>query len=130
MHHITRCLNSKLVDICQRAIKLEELKAIVLQYIPEELQNHCYVTSFNNGCLNLTTHDAIWASQLRYALPNLRDKLRGEAGIYHLASIKITIGAKSPIIGTSKINKRQHNLTSIAVERLEACKKLLLNKSE
>src|SRR3990167_9910739 len=91
MRHITRCLNSQLADICQRAIKLEELNAKVYDYLPESLRKHCQVGSFNKSCLVLITHDPVWASQLRFALPELRDKLRSEAGIHQLASIKVTI---------------------------------------
>lgn len=91
MRHITRCLNIQLADICQRAIKLEELNAKIHDYLPEALREQCHVGSFNNSCLILVTRDPVWASQLRYALPELRDKLRSEAGIHQLASIKITI---------------------------------------
>lgn len=91
MRHITRCLNSKLTEICLHAIKLEEVSATLLSYLPDNLKEHCRVGSFRNGCLMLITHDPVWASQLRYILPELRDKLRSEAKLYQLASIKITI---------------------------------------
>lgn len=90
MRHITRCLNTRLADICQRAIKLEELNAKIHDYLPEDLRERCHVGSFNNSCLVLVTN-ATWATQLRYALPELRDKLRSEAGIHQLASIKVTV---------------------------------------
>lgn len=91
MRHITRCLNTQLSDICQRAIKLEELNAKVYRYLPDNLREQCHVGSFNNSCLTLVTTDPVWASQLRYALPDLRDKLRSEAGIHQLASIKVVV---------------------------------------
>ncbi len=91
MRHITRCLNTRLAGICQHAIKLEELDEKVRKYLPEEIREHCYVGSFTNSCLLLVTTDPAWASQLRYALPELRDKLRKEAGIHQLASIRITV---------------------------------------
>jgi hypothetical protein len=91
MRHISRCLNTKIADICQRAIKLEELTAKIHNYLPLDLRDQCHVGSFNNSCLILVTHDPVWASQLRYALPELRDKLRSEAGIHQLASIKVMV---------------------------------------
>ncbi len=93
MRHITRCLNPKLTEICLHAIKLEEVSAILLRYLPDNLSDHCRVGSFRNGCLILVTHDPVWASQIRYSLPELRDTLRSEAKLYQLASIKITIDA-------------------------------------
>ena len=91
MRHITRCLNPQLASICQRAIKLEELNAKIYDYLPENLRERCHVGSFTNSCLVLVTNDPVWATQLRYALPELRDKLRSEAGIHQLASIKVTV---------------------------------------
>lgn len=91
MRHVSRCLNTQLIDICERAIKLEELDEKIHNYLPEELREQCHVGSFKNSCLVLVTSNPVWASQLRYALPELRDKLRIEAGIYQLASIKISV---------------------------------------
>ena len=94
MRHITHCLNTKLASICEHAIKLEELSAKIYRYLPEALREQCHVGSFKNSCLVLVTRDPVWASQLRYALPELRDKLRGEAGIHQLASIKIAVNTE------------------------------------
>lgn len=93
MRPINRCFNKQLVDICQRSIELEELSKHVAQMLPADLAQACSVGSFNKGCLILTTNNATWASQLRYLLPELRDKLRKDAGMYQLTSIKINIDA-------------------------------------
>lgn len=79
-----------------KAFVLEELSQKIAQYLPENLASHCSVGSFNKGCLLLTTNDAAWANQLHYFLPELRDKLRKEAGLYQLASIKIKIHDTRP----------------------------------
>lgn len=91
MRPINRCLNKQLADLCQRSAQLEELSHKVKLLLPAALVDECQVGSFNKGCLVLTTSNATWASQLRYALPELRDKLRKEAGMYQLSSIKITV---------------------------------------
>ena len=89
MRPINRCLNKQLADICQRSVQLEELSSKLVQLLPEDLCRECQVGSFNKGCLVLTTSIA-WASLLRYAIPELRDKLR-EAGMHQLSSIKIAV---------------------------------------
>lgn len=91
MRRINRCLNPRLVEICQRNIQLEELNVKLHAYLPAPLNTHCQIGSFNKGCLVIVVNDAAWASQLRYMLPELRDKLRKEAGIYQLSSINISI---------------------------------------
>lgn len=91
MRSIKYCLNQQLSDICHHAIQLEQLSNIVLQFLTPELAKHCQVGSFNKGCLVLSASDATWAAQLRYSLPELRDYLRKEAGMYHLSSLKVQI---------------------------------------
>jgi hypothetical protein len=91
VRRINRCLNTRLIQICQRTVQLEELTSKLYHYLPSPLQEHCHVGSFNRGCLVIVARDPVWASQLRYSLPELRDKLRIEAGVYQLSSIKVTI---------------------------------------
>src|SRR5262245_61124963 len=95
MRRINRCLNTRLVEICQRNIQLEELNFKLGTYLPPSLQAYCRVGSFNKGSLVIVVNDAAWASQLRYMLPELRDKLRKEAGIYQLSAIKIAIATEA-----------------------------------
>lgn len=91
MRRINRCLNAPLAKLCYQTLKLDDLNVRVQQYLPENLKTHCVVGSFHNGCLLLVTHDSVWASQLRYAQPQLRERLRSEGGLYQLASIKISV---------------------------------------
>lgn len=90
MKSIRYCLNKQLADICQRSVQLEAFTQIINELLPTELAPYCQVSSFNKGCLILAVVDAAWASQLRYALPELRDQLR-KAGMYQLSSIKVNI---------------------------------------
>lgn len=90
MRRINQCLNYQLGEIYQKALEIEKLQAHVLPLLPEELQAYFKVGSFQKSCLTLTTTDAVWASQLRYSLPELRDKIR-RSGIHQLSSVKIQI---------------------------------------
>lgn len=90
MKHINQCLNTRLTDLCKRAIQLDELNHKLQLFLPTELKAHCQVGSFNLGCLTIVVDDAVWASQLRYLLPDLRDDMR-KSGIYQLTSIKCII---------------------------------------
>lgn len=93
MRRVNQCLNPKLAEIIQGALLLKELNTKLVDYLPIHLREHFFVGSFNQGCLVLVTSDPVWASQLRYHLPELRDQLRQKAGIYQLASIKINVSA-------------------------------------
>ncbi len=110
MRRINRCLNTRLIDICKRTVQIEALNSKLTEYLPKTLQPHCHVGSFNHGCLVIIVSDPVWASELRYSIPALRDTLRKEAGIYQLSSIKLMVAAvessctkkhlKSPILST------------------------------
>lgn len=91
MKSINQCLNKQLSEICRHSMQLEELSLKISQFLPANLTSKCQVGSFNKGSLVLTTTSSAFASQIRYLLPDLRDKLRKEAGLYQLSSIKISI---------------------------------------
>jgi hypothetical protein len=91
MRRIDQCFNVKLQEICQQAKRLDELNFKIRQYLPELLRTQCQVGSFAQGCLILTTTDPVWASHLRYYIPELRDRLRKDGGLYELSSIKIKL---------------------------------------
>ena len=95
MRRITHCLNPTLTVLCKRAIELESLTATVQYYLPKSDKAQCTVGSFNKGCLILIVTDPVWASVLRYSLPELRDNLRREAGLYQLITIKINVALES-----------------------------------
>lgn len=113
MKRINRCLNANVLDICQRVVQLEDMNKKVRRFLPDALSESCYVGSFTKGCLVIVTPDPVWASQLRYCIPDLRDKLRSEAGIYQLTSIKVTVSIDSvtSAIDTKK-NKRANSISN------------------
>jgi len=112
MRPIRNCLNKQLTHLCQRSVQLEELSYKVSILLPPELAQTCQVAGFNKNCLVLNTTDAAWASQLRYAIPELRDKLR-EAGMYQLSSIKITM-TESLLHANKSQLKSEHSISNKA----------------
>jgi len=122
MRSINRCLNKQLADICRRSVQLEELSGKVMHLLPSNLSSNCQVGSFNKGCLILTTTNAVWASQLRYALPELRDKLRKDAGMYQLTSIKVTV--------TEQVASSKNDAQPVIHELSEKAKATIISESE
>jgi hypothetical protein len=122
MKSIRYCLNKQLADICQRSVQLEELVEKINHLLPPLLAPHCKVSSFNKGCLVLVATDAVWASQIRYAIPELRDKLRKEAGLYQPSSIKISVADQS--------NEYQKPKKTISYELTKQAKENILSESQ
>jgi len=121
MKRINQCLNDKLIHICQKSFQIEALQNKIVPLLPEELQPHCHVSSLNNGCLKLTTNDAIWASQLRFLTPQLRDQLRKE-GLHQLTSIKISV--EQPVNSEPQAKQNKGNGIS------EKARQVILQESE
>lgn len=103
MRRINYYFNARLTEICKQAFALESLNQMLQQTLPTHLQPHCQVSSFNNGCMVIMVDDPVWTSELRYFVPELRDSLRKDAGLYKLSSIKIVLA--EPINNLPKRNK-------------------------
>ncbi len=97
MRQITQCLNTPLASIYKQASQLESLTRLVQRHLSKHKHEAvpCRVSRFTNGCLVLAVDDPVWATQLRYELPNLRDKLRQE-GLHQLISIRINLLPATP----------------------------------
>ncbi len=122
MRQITQCLNSSLASIYQEAAELNTLTALVCEQLQENIP--CHVSRFSKGCLTLTVEDAVWAAQLRYELPTLRDQLR-KAGLHHLISIRISLAPHNihPLLRRYKKRSPQFSKQAkqVICESAEAC---------
>lgn len=131
MRPISYCLNKRLSELYEKVNQLQVLQNLVEKYLPESLKPHCKVGSLNKGCLIITTDNAVWASQLRYILPELRDKLRTEGGIYQLISIKSQI--KTNATQCEIVPKKKLKLSLAAqraiIESAEQCEFLPLKEA-
>ncbi|KTC66424.1 Zn-ribbon-containing, possible RNA-binding protein-like protein (plasmid) [Legionella adelaidensis] len=91
MLQISSCFNEKLLEICKQAHNVEIVQKEIFQLLPSPFHQYVRVGSFNQGSLILQTNDAVWASQLRFLLPDIRDQLRKINGFQHLRAIKLII---------------------------------------
>lgn len=112
MKRIGACLNPQLQTLSKRALQIDTINRQVLTYLPPELQAHCQAGSFSNGCLVLYTTDSVWATQLRYYIPELRDKLRRDAGLHQLGSIKISLA--EPMAKRTAAKQKKSRISSRA----------------
>lgn len=78
----------------QSTLDVSELNEVLANFLPQPLVAHCRASAFVKGVLIISTTNAAFAYQLKFMLPTLRDKLRHEAKLYSLASIKIKIDSK------------------------------------
>ncbi len=118
MRRITDCFNSSVNMLLKKASEIETLNSIVQQYFPEAAHIPCKVGSFNQGCLVLLVSDPGWATQLRFSLPALRDRLRQEAGLHQLSSIKIALQMDGVVIDSPRPKEKTSKLSKRACEHI------------
>ena len=97
MLRISHCLNDKILSMCQKSVQLDDLEYKLRQYLPDVLKEKCKVGGLNKGCLLLVVDDIIWATPLRFLIPELRDNLRKQAQLHQLSSIKIQLNTTSVV---------------------------------
>lgn len=107
MLHISKCFDKNISYIQTHGEKCRELEKIITNHLPIEMQEIVTIASFNNGCLILNVSDSVWASQLRFMLPELRDYLRTAKNLYQLSSIKISINRDQLINNSPKISNHK-----------------------
>lgn len=113
MRHINQCINQQLSAILSHSLKLEAYEQLLLTFLPKSLQSCCKLSSFKQGRMVIGIDNPALASELRFFLPELRDKLRTEAGFYQLAGIDIKILQALPLAKPQPI-RRQYLLTDNA----------------
>lgn len=111
MPHISKCFNRSIVQIKEQVDKLQDIQRVIINYIPKDMQNICKISSFHNGCLVLTVEDSIWASQIRFLIPEIRDNLRKNHNFYELSSIKIMINRETIRSNATKTNQSNQTLS-------------------
>ena len=117
MRQITQCLNTPLASIYKQALQLETLTNLVQRHLGKSKPVPCKVSRFTSGCLILSVEDPVWAAQLRYELPNLRDKLRQE-GLHQLTSIQISLSPATPAPKPTKKKRVTPRLSTGATQTI------------
>lgn len=82
---------SELGHIYQKLQQLQLLQGKLDQCLPDTFKPYCRVANYREGCLVIGVSSAAWATQLRYAIPDLLQLLRTQAGLYDLCSISTYI---------------------------------------
>lgn len=88
MRKILETDNKILQSMIDKALELEALNRLVLPLLAPELKPHCRVANYSHGILTLTVDSAAWGMKLKFSHSELLHRLRTEAQLYNLKSIK------------------------------------------
>ncbi len=113
--------------------KLHDLNIFVKQYLTSPLVDHCQVANLRQGKLVLAVDSPVWATKLRFYLPELLSTLRQQPRFAGLAGIEVCVApetlkttepSKITLPGRKMSNANRKMLLELAVstkdERLKA----------
>ncbi|MES2218342.1 MAG: DUF721 domain-containing protein [Pseudomonadota bacterium] len=110
--------DSQIIDAVLLKLKqLRELQNILHNYLDEKLAPHCQVANFENNSLCIITNTALWATQLRFQIPNLLTQLNQHVELAGLREIRCKIRPKQHL---------QQPVVSSPLERLSLETSLVL----
>ena len=106
MKAINQCLNQQLTVFYNKTTELKQINNTMQQFLPSSLKNYCYLAAIINGRMIINLNEISLATELRYFLPELRDKLRKEANLFQITKIDIRIAEQQKINNTpnNKLN--------------------------
>lgn len=78
---------NNLNDIFKKLHHIESLQKLWITYVPENLRAFTKVANFRDDCLIIAVASAVWATELRFNIPNLLEVFRKEGKLYQLRSI-------------------------------------------
>ena len=118
MRKLVNCFNRKLVGIYSKAADIRLLNKSIQEFLEKDLKPHCEVRAYTNGVLTIEV-DSQWATQLRFAMPELRSRLRMEAKFYGLRSIKSKT-RRAPKNNSASTKTKQKPLPSLTEQSVQA----------
>ena len=89
--HVLQQDSPAIDSVLNKLKQLSDLQNILSKYLTEKLAEHCQVANYENNALCIITNSALWATQLRFQIPNLLTQLRQHDELRALREIRCKI---------------------------------------
>lgn len=125
MQNLTQLLTNPLFQPIIRKIQhIKQLNQALHEALPADLREHCRVAGIKETCLILQVNNGAWATQLRYATPQLLQALRAQSDFVNIESIRWQVQLQTDQCNTANSN----HLTKLT--QSETVKMLLITTSQ
>lgn len=101
LHKIMRNKNSQVASLVTHVNYLAKLTESIRSLLSDPLSSHIQVVNYQQNVLTISADNPVWASRMRYAIPELRHKLKINAifpGKITEIVVKITPTRLSPAL--------------------------------
>lgn len=82
---------ASLTRLIERAQELQQIDSVVGDWLPEVLRPHVKVAVTRGDTLILTAASGVWATRLRYEVPELLERARQSHALAHIQRIQIRV---------------------------------------
>ncbi len=80
-----------LQTVLSKVKAIQTLNQTIIPMLDESLQKYCQVANLTNGVLVLLTANGSVATQMRYTIPDLLKKLRGNPSLRHIREVQCKV---------------------------------------
>lgn len=77
--------------LVKRAAELRDIDGVVREWLPELLRDKVQVAVTRGDTLVLTASSAVWATRLRYEVPELLERARLTPALAHIGRIQVRV---------------------------------------
>ena len=105
MKKIIHCLNDNLNKIIDSSSQVKQINQLLPLYLPSPINQYCHASLFKSGILYLELGNPSFATEIRYLIPELRNQLRKNHGMFDLISIKASFNPNKTNNEPQKISK-------------------------
>ena len=106
-------LSNKKNEICKLYAHTERILSLELKlhsFLGSPLNKHCILANYSNNIFTLHADSSIWASKLRYYIPDILDFMQHECHLDTLKTIRIKV--KPTTVKTVKLPARRLTLST------------------
>jgi hypothetical protein len=102
--------NSPLAKIIKKSVSLQDLNQLFQNILNNDLSKHCQIAQFAKKTLTLIVDNASWATNLRYAIPDIIKLLRTQPEFKNLKNIRYKINRHTELPALRPTRKNSENM--------------------
>jgi len=91
INDILQAPNNQLSNLVAKVNQLNQLNQSLSKILDAKLASHCQITNLENGILTILVDNSSWGTKIRYASPDIINKMRYTEALSKVKSIKCIV---------------------------------------
>jgi len=94
INDILQAPNNQLSNLVAKVNQLNQLNQSLSKILDAKLASHCQITNLENGVLTILVDNSSWGTKIRYASPDILNKMHQTDNLSKVKSIKCIVRPK------------------------------------